>query len=69
MRLYIAVVDSHRIKGRSVKLAIHAASKKAAQRTARGKFSKWTLRSLHHRSKGRSVKLAIRIAFMDEFPG
>jgi hypothetical protein len=63
MRLYIAVVDSHRIKGRSVKLAIHAASKKAAQRTARGKFSKWTLRSLHHVTGQRCI------AFMDEFPG
>jgi hypothetical protein len=45
-----------------VKLAIHAASKKAAMAAAKGKFTNWTLRSLNH-APGRRC-----IAFLDETP-
>jgi hypothetical protein len=62
MRLYIAVVESGRRKGKRVKLAIHAASKKAAMAAAKGKFTNWTLRSLNH-APGRRC-----IAFLDETP-
>ena len=61
MRLYIAVVESGKRKGRRVKLAIHTTSKKAAKAAVEARFTKWKLKSLNH-ATGRHC-----IAFQDEF--
>jgi hypothetical protein len=62
MRLYIAVIESDRRKGRRVKIAIHARSKKAALSMLSGRYNKWTLRNLNHAPGPKFI------SFQDEFP-
>lgn len=62
MKLYIAVVESEKRKGRRVKLAIHASSRRTAQALAIRRFTSWTVRSLRL-APGEKC-----IAFQDEFP-
>jgi len=63
MRLYIAVVESDKRKGRCVKIAIHAATKKAARTMLAGRFKGWTLQTLNYAPGPKFLP------FQDEFPG
>ena len=62
MRLYIAIVESWRKKGRLVKLAVHAPSKRVATKMVTDRFTKWTLRGMHHTLGPKCI------AFQDEYP-
>ena len=56
------MVESEKRKGRRVKLAIHASSRRTAEALAISRFTKWTVTSLHL-PPGQKC-----IAFQDEFP-
>ena len=62
MRLYIGVVESQKRKGRCVKLAVYAGSRKAASAMILSRYRKWTLQTLSY------APGAHCIAFLDEFP-
>lgn len=62
MRLYIAIVESWRKKGRLVKLAVHTSSKKRATLMVRQRYTKWILRGVYHQTGPKCI------AFQDEFP-
>jgi hypothetical protein len=62
VRLYIAVVESGKRKGRRVTLAVHAASKRTARAMVGSRYTGWSLRILTH-APGEKC-----ISFLDEFP-
>lgn len=61
MRLYIAVVESDRRRGRRVKIAVHARSIATARRMVASRWAKWTLRILKHKPGPACIN------FQDEF--
>ena len=62
MNLYIAVLRSDKRRGRRVRLAVHAPTRKVAHAMVASRYAKWTLEHLV-RATGRHC-----IAFLDEFP-
>ena len=62
MKLYIAVVESQKRRGRRVKLAIYTHSRRDAARWVAGKYTKWDLVLVRHAPGPHCI------AFQDEFP-